>query len=263
MLRDPQPVAVLSEATGREPHRSQHYRDTLSPLRIGDKVRAIFVRADVSKAAEVEAMMKAAINSYGRLDYAINNAGVGGTLTRTDGRTEAGWDMVMSVNLKGVWLCMKYEIQAMLDNGRGSIVNIASAAGLIGFRYGSAYAASKHGVVGLTRSAALEYARKGIRINAVCPGFTQTPMEEANPKMLESTVHAIPMRRLGRPEEIAQAALWLCSDAAAFITGHALSVDGGTVVQRRNRKTVELRPPGFVPQRDCLMPMRAQAPACR
>jgi NAD(P)-dependent dehydrogenase (short-subunit alcohol dehydrogenase family) len=195
---------------------------------------AMFVKADVSKAAEVEAMVTLLMDTYGRLDCAINNAGVGGTMTPTDKYTEEEWDFVMGINLKGVWLCMKYEIPAMLKTG-GAIVNVASAAGLVGFRYNSAYAASKHGVIGLTRSAALEYARKGIRVNAVCPGFTQTPMVEAmetlNPKMTEATINAIPMRRLGTPEEIAQSVLWLCSDASSFVTGHALAIDGGTVVQ--------------------------------
>jgi NAD(P)-dependent dehydrogenase (short-subunit alcohol dehydrogenase family) len=152
----------------------------------------------------------------------------------TDQRDEAMWDQIISINLKGVWLCMKYELPPMLAQSQGSIVNVASAAGLIGFRYASAYAASKHGVVGLTRSAALEYATKGIRVNAVCPGFTETPMvanmQETNPKMTEATIKAIPMRRLGTPDEIAQAILWLCSDDSSFVTGHALAIDGGTVV---------------------------------
>ncbi len=199
---------------------------------IGDN--ASFVSCDVSKASDVEALVEATLKTYHRLDYAVNSAGVGGDMVPTDRRDEAIWDLTMNVNLKGVWLSMKYEIPAILAGGGGSIVNIASAAGLIGFRYGSAYSASKHGVVGLTRSAALEYAKKGIRVNAVCPGFTDTPMvdemKEGNPKMAEATIKAIPMRRLGTPEEIAQAVLWLCSDASSFVTGHALAIDGGTTV---------------------------------
>lgn len=199
---------------------------------IGDN--ASFVPCDVSKASEVEALVEATLKTYSRLDYAVNSAGVGGDMLPTDRRDESVWDLTMNVNLKGVWLSMKYEIPAMLAGEGGSIVNIASAAGLIGFRYASAYSASKHGVVGLTRSAALEYANKGIRVNAVCPGFTDTPMvdemTEANPKMAEATIKAIPMRRLGTPEEIAQAVLWLCSDASSFVTGHALAIDGGTTV---------------------------------
>ncbi|MBI1278670.1 MAG: glucose 1-dehydrogenase [Anaerolineaceae bacterium] len=195
---------------------------------------AIFIPCDVSRAVQVESLIRRIVSSYGRLDCAVNNAGVSGDLTPTDLREEAAWDMLMNVNLKGVWLSMKYELAPMLEQSRGSIVNVASAAGLVGFRYGSAYSASKHGVVGLTRSAALEYARKNIRVNAVCPGFTETAMVSemnvANPKMVEATINAIPMRRLGAPAEIAQAILWLCSDDSSFVTGHAMAVDGGTVV---------------------------------
>lgn len=194
----------------------------------------LFIRADVSSANDVEALVQQTVAHFGRLDGAVNNAGVGGDMLPTHQREESVWDFVMNVNLKGVWLSMRYEIPALLASGGGSIVNIASAAGLIGFRYASAYSASKHGVVGLTRSAALEYATKGIRVNAVCPGFTDTPMvsdmNAANPKMVEATIKAIPMRRLGTPEEVAQAVLWLCSDASSFVNGHALAVDGGTVV---------------------------------
>lgn len=196
---------------------------------------AIFHPCDVARAAEVEALVNLAVAAYGRLDCAVNNAGVGGDMLPTDRREEKMWDLVMNVNLKGVWLCMKYELGPMQAQKSGSIVNVASAAGLIGFRYASAYAASKHGVVGLTRSAALEYARQGIRINAVCPGFTETAMvaemNAANPQMVEATIKAIPMRRLGTPDEIAQAILWLCSEQSSFVNGHALAVDGGTVVQ--------------------------------
>ncbi len=195
---------------------------------------AIFIPCDVTRTIQVESMVRRAISSFGRLDCAVNNAGVGGDMTPTDLREEASWDMIMSVNLKGVWLSMKYELAPMLEQSYGSIVNVASAAGLVGFRYASAYSASKHGVVGLTRSAALEYARKNIRVNAVCPGFTETPLiaelNANNPKMVEATINAIPMRRLGTPEEIAQAILWLCSDDSSFVTGHAMAVDGGTVV---------------------------------
>jgi len=186
---------------------------------------------DVTQGAAVEALVRGTVERYGRLDWAVNNAGVGGVMAPTDQQSEAAWDAIMAVNLKGVWLCMKYEIRAMLEQGGGAIVNVASAAGLVGFRYAAPYAASKHGVVGLTRSAALEYARKGIRVNAVCPGFTETPMVAGlGETMVEATVKAIPMRRLGTPEEIAQAIVWLCSEGASFVTGHALAVDGGTVV---------------------------------
>jgi NAD(P)-dependent dehydrogenase (short-subunit alcohol dehydrogenase family) len=195
---------------------------------------AMFVRCDVAKAGEVEMLVAQVVEQYGRLDCAVNNAGVGGDMLPSHQREEAVWDLVMNVNLKGVWLCLKYEVPAMLASGGGSIVNMASAAGLIGFRYASAYSASKHGVVGLTRSAALEYARQNIRVNAICPGFTETQMvadmKADNPRMVDATIKAIPMRRLGKPEEIAQAVLWLCSADSSFVTGHALAVDGGTVV---------------------------------
>ncbi len=196
--------------------------------------QSVFIPCDITRAVQVESLIRRIISSFGRLDCAVNNAGVGGDMTPTDLREEATWDMIMNVNLKGVWLSMKYELAPMLEQSRGSIVNVSSAAGLVGFRYASAYSASKHGVVGLTRSAALEYARKNIRVNAVCPGFSDTPMvsemNAANPKMVEATINAIPMRRLGTAEEIAQAILWLCCDESSFVTGHALAVDGGTVI---------------------------------
>lgn len=197
--------------------------------------QACFIETDVTQAGQVELLIKGAVDAFGGLHYAVNNAGVGGGMQRLDLLEEADWNRVIDVNLKGVWLCMKYEVPHMLASGGGAIVNVASAAGLVGFRYNAVYAASKHGVVGLTKSAALEFARKGIRVNAICPGFTATPMvselEQNNPRMMEATVRAVPMRRLGTPEEIAEAVLWLCSDESSFVTGHALAVDGGTVVQ--------------------------------
>lgn len=195
---------------------------------------ACFVRTDVTKAAEVEALIRAAVDAYGRLDCAFNNAGIGGSLTRTANRSEEEWDLTMLVNLKGVWLCMKYELLQMEQQGGGAIVNTASAAGLIGFQNASAYSASKHGVIGLTRSAALEYARRNIRVNAVCPGFTQTAMMDEwdthRPGTAEGVAQFNPMKRLGTPDEIAAAVLWLCDEASSFVTGHALSVDGGVTV---------------------------------
>jgi len=197
--------------------------------------QAIFVKADVSRSDEVEAMVKKAVEVYGRLDCAFNNAGLGPGRSRTADFTEEEWDRVISINLKGVWLCLKYEIQQMRKQGAGAIVNTASVVGLVGFQGAPAYVASKHGVVGLTKAAALEYATSGVRINAVCPGVTSTPMIEdivaARPKMAEfyRTLH--PMGRLARPEEIAEAVVWLCSDAASFVTGHSLVVDGGLVAQ--------------------------------
>ena len=196
---------------------------------------ALFVRADMAKAAEVEAMVNTAIATYGRLDCAHNNAGVEGAMGTTADYTEADWDRVIRVNLTGVWLCMKYEIPQMLKEGGGAIVNTASGAGLVGVPRMPAYVASKHGVVGLTRTAALEYAKSGVRVNAVCPGVIQTPMVERvtakRPGMAERMAAAEPVGRMGKPEEIAEAVVWLCSDAASFVTGHAMSVDGGAVAQ--------------------------------
>jgi len=197
--------------------------------------QAIFFKTDVSKSDEVEALIKKTAETYGRLDCAFNNAGVGGGRAATAKCTEEEWDRVIEINLKGVWLCMKYEIQQMLKQAGGAIVNTASVAGLVGFQGTPAYVASKHGVVGLTKAAALEYATSGIRINAVCPGVIRTPMIDrivaARPQMEEVYTAMHPVGRLGEPEEIAEAVVWLCSDAASFVTGHAMVVDGGLVAQ--------------------------------
>lgn len=197
--------------------------------------QAIFFRTDVSKSDEVEALIKKTTETYGWLDCALNNAGIGGGRAATAECTEEEWDRVMNVNLKGVWLCMKYEIQQMLKQGSGAIVNTASVAGLVGFQNTPAYVTSKHGVVGLTKAAALEYATSRIRINAVCPGVIRTPMIDrivaARPQMEKVYTAMHPVGRLGEPEEIAEAVVWLCSDAASFVTGHAMVVDGGLVAQ--------------------------------
>jgi NAD(P)-dependent dehydrogenase (short-subunit alcohol dehydrogenase family) len=196
---------------------------------------AIFVKADVSKTAEVEAMIKKAIETYGRLDCAFNNAGIEGAMAPTVDCTEENWDRVIAIDLKGVWLCMKYEIPQMLKQGGGAIVNTASVAGLVGFQGIPAYVAAKHGVNGLTKTAALEYAKSGIRVNAVCPGVIQTPMVErffqANPQASEGMSALEPVGRLGKPEEIAEAVVWLCSDAASFVTGLPMAVDGALTAQ--------------------------------
>jgi NAD(P)-dependent dehydrogenase (short-subunit alcohol dehydrogenase family) len=197
--------------------------------------QAIFFRTDVSKSDEVEALIKKTAKTYGRLDCAFNNAGIGGGRAATAECTEEEWDRIININLKGVWLCMKYEIPQMLKQGGGAIVNTASVAGLVGFKGTPAYVASKHGVVGLTKAAALEYATSGIRINAVCPGVIRTPMIDrivaARPQMEKVYTAMHPVGRLGEPEEIAEAVVWLCSDAASFVTGHAMVVDGGLVAQ--------------------------------
>ena len=196
---------------------------------------AFGLQADVSKGAEVEAMVDAVGETYGRLDCAFNNAGIEGALASTADYTEADWTPVIAVNLTGVWLCMKYEIPRLLETGGGAIVNTSSAAGLLGAPRMPAYVASKHGVVGLTRTAALEYAKSGVRVNSVCPGVIDTSMvgrlKERRPRMFEKIVRGEPIGRIGQPEEIAETAVWLCSDAASFVTGHAMSVDGGIVAQ--------------------------------
>jgi NAD(P)-dependent dehydrogenase (short-subunit alcohol dehydrogenase family) len=196
---------------------------------------AIFVRTDVSKAVEVQALISKAVETYGRLDCAHNNAGIaGGGRALTAEYPEERWQQVIAVNLTGVWFCMKYEIPQMLSHGSGAIVNTASAAGLVGGRGISAYVASKHGVVGLTKTAALEYAQQGIRVNCVCPGAIQTPMTDrawSDPERRARVIASEPIGRIGNPEEVAEAVVWLCSDAASFVTGHAMSIDGGLVAQ--------------------------------
>jgi NAD(P)-dependent dehydrogenase (short-subunit alcohol dehydrogenase family) len=197
--------------------------------------RATFVRCDVSIASEVEALMKATIAAYGQLDCAFNNAGVEGRMAPAVDFSEDEWQRILAVNLTGVWLCMKYELPHLLGRGRGAIVNCASIAGLVGFAQAAAYSACKHGVVGLTRAAALDYARQGVRINAVCPGVIQTPMidrmTQGNAEALAQFAAAEPVGRLGTPDEVASAVLWLSSDGASFMTGQALAVDGGWVAQ--------------------------------
>ena len=194
---------------------------------------AVFVETDVAQTASVEAMVQTALDTYGRLDCAHNNAGVEGVLSRTAEQTEQDWEPVIRINLKGVWLCMKYELPHMVQQGSGAIVNTASGAGLIGVKRMAAYVASKHGVIGLTKTAALEYAKSGVRVNAVCPGVIQTAMVERvsgrRPDVLEKMIAAEPIGRSGQPEEIAESVVWLCSDAASFVTGHAMAVDGGAV----------------------------------
>lgn len=196
---------------------------------------AAFVRADVSRAADVEAMVHRAVDVFGRLDYAFNNAGIEGESAPTAECSEQNWDRVLGINLKGVWLCMRREIREMLRQRGGAIVNCSSVAGLVGFAGIPAYTASKHGILGLTRSAALEYAQQRIRINAVCPGVIRTAMVERfthqDPQTEAQLVAREPVGRMGTPEEVAAAVLWLCSDAASFVTGQALAVDGGYVSQ--------------------------------
>lgn len=195
----------------------------------------IFVKCDVSKAAEVQQLVEKCISSFGRLDYAFNNAGIEGIQGITHECTEENWDKTINVNLKGIWLCMKAEITQMLKNGGGAIVNCASVAGLNGFVGLPAYVATKHGIVGLTKTASLEYARKGIRVNAVCPGVIHTAMVDrltGREKEVEKQFVGLePLGRMGNPEEVAEAVVWLCSDAASFVTGISMPVDGGFIAQ--------------------------------
>jgi NAD(P)-dependent dehydrogenase (short-subunit alcohol dehydrogenase family) len=192
---------------------------------------ALFVAADVMRAADVQSMVAQVVAHFGRLDCAFNNAGIEEEHMRLADCDEATFDRIMGVNVKGVWLCMKYQIPQMLAQGGGAIVNMASAAGLVGAPKMSAYSASKHAVIGLTKSAALEYGRKGIRVNAVCPGWIRTAMLERalalEPQLAATGATLHPIGRIGEPDEVAAAVLWLSSDAARFVTGLAHTVDGG------------------------------------
>jgi NAD(P)-dependent dehydrogenase (short-subunit alcohol dehydrogenase family) len=197
--------------------------------------KAMFVKTDVSKATEVEALIQKIVQTYGRLDCAHNNAGIEGIVALTADYPEEMWDRVLRINLKGAFLSMKHEIPQMLKQGGGAIVNTASGLGIVGIQGLSAYVASKGGVVGLTRTAAVEYAPSGIRINALIPGVTRTPMMTRqmgeNAHLAEPQYISLhPIGRLGLPEEIAEAAVWLCSEHASFVVGHAMAIDGGYLV---------------------------------
>lgn len=193
--------------------------------------QAVFIRTDVTRADQVQAMVAQAVATYGRLDCAFNNAGIEEEHMRLADCSEETFDRIMGINVKGVWLCLKYQLAQMLQQGGGAIVNTASVAGLVGAPKMAAYSASKHAVLGLTKSAAIEYARKGIRVNAVCPGVIRTAMYEravaADPQIGLAAAQMHPVGRLGEVDEVAAVVLWLCSDAASFVTGHAHTVDGG------------------------------------
>jgi NAD(P)-dependent dehydrogenase (short-subunit alcohol dehydrogenase family) len=197
--------------------------------------RALFVHADVSDDAEVEAMVNQAVDVFGGLDLAFNNAGIEGTPAPTHECSPENWQRTLAVNLTGVWSCMRHQIPRMLERGGGSIVNCSSVAGLVGFASIPAYVASKHGVVGLTKTAALEYAEAGVRVNAICPGVIDTEMVErftGGEQEAETAMVAMePVGRMGRPEEIADAVVWLCTDRSSFTTGQAIAVDGGFVAR--------------------------------
>jgi NAD(P)-dependent dehydrogenase (short-subunit alcohol dehydrogenase family) len=192
---------------------------------------AIFVKTDVSKAAEVEALVNKTVDIYSRLDCAFNNAGIPSTDQLTD-ILEEDWDRVIDVNLKGTWLCLKYEIAAMLKLGGGAIVNAASMGAVVGFAGYTSYCASKGGVISLTKAAAMEYAKSGIRINVVSPGAIETDMLATIPAPQVAQIIAMhPIGRSGKPKEVAEAVVWLCSDAASFVTGHNMMIDGGYTAQ--------------------------------
>ena len=199
--------------------------------------KALAIRCDVSKDDQVEEMIKHTVARFGRLDLAFNNAGIQNVLAETADSPRDDYDRVMAVNLRGVWSCMKFELQVMREQGSGAIVNCSSLGGLVGGNQRGTYHAAKHGVIGLTKSAALEYATRGIRVNAVCPGLIRTPMvdkmeaggQEEEMRVMREML--VPMQREGRPEEIANTVLFLCSDAASYITGQSISVDGGFVMR--------------------------------
>ena len=196
-----------------------------------DGGRAMAVRCDVTQAGDLQAALAAAVDTFGGLDVAFNNAGIEQPTTPAADITEADWDRVIAVNLRGVYLSMKHEIPLMLRRGGGAIVNTSSGAGVKGFAGGAAYGAAKFGIIGATKCAALDYANAGIRINAICPGIIDTHMIERvfgdTPEGHQAVLDQEPIGRMGRPEEIAAAVLWLCSDQASFAVGHALVVDGG------------------------------------
>jgi len=199
--------------------------------------KALAVPCDVSDDAQVEAMVKKTAAKFGRLDAAYNNAGIQNVLAETADSPRDDYDRVMAINLRGVWSCMKFELQVMREQGSGAIVNCSSLGGLVGGNQRGTYHAAKHGVIGFTKSAALEYATRGIRVNDVCPGMIRTPMSdkmeaEGQGDLLKAMLeNFVPMKREGRPEEIANAVLFLCSDAASYITGQSISVDGGFVMR--------------------------------
>lgn len=192
---------------------------------------ANFVRADVSRAEDVEAMVARTVALYGRLDCAYNNAGILGEIVPLVDQSEAVWDQTLATNLKGTWLCMKFEVMQMLKQGGGAIVNTTATSAIKGSPNRSAYSASKAGVIAITKSAAIEHAELGLRINVICPSHTRSPMLqqifELRPELEATFIASAPMARIAAPEEVAEGALWLCSDASSFVTGHVLAVEGG------------------------------------
>jgi NAD(P)-dependent dehydrogenase (short-subunit alcohol dehydrogenase family) len=196
---------------------------------------ALFFRADVTVGDQVSALVRKTVEHYGRLDCAHNNAGMLGAPAALAECSEEAWDRIVNLNLRSVWLCMKHEIPAMIERGGGAIVNTASVAGLVGVRGLSPYTATKHAVVGLSKTAALDYVKRGIRVNAICPGLVRTPMVEnymqKNPAVEEQLLMFQPLGRMAAPEEVAAAVVWLCSDEASFVTGTAMTMDGAWTAQ--------------------------------
>jgi NAD(P)-dependent dehydrogenase (short-subunit alcohol dehydrogenase family) len=195
---------------------------------------ALFVKGDVSQSADVQSLVQKTVEKFGRLDLAFNNAGIEGNWVPIVEQSEEDWDRTIDINLKGVWLCLKYQIQQMLkQKSGGAIVNMASISGLMGSAGAATYSASKHGVIGLTRSAALETARAGIRVNAVCPAVIETAMADrlfGEPEFNKYALSLHPLGRFGTPKEVAEAVVWMCSDRASFMTGHYIVLDGGFLV---------------------------------
>jgi NAD(P)-dependent dehydrogenase (short-subunit alcohol dehydrogenase family) len=216
-------ISDVDETSGSEALEAVHG--------VASGCRAKFIRADVSKAAEVERMIQEVVESYGRLDCAHNNAGITGPAFLADEYPEEKWHEVIRVNLTGIWLCMKHELKQMVIQKMGSIVNTSSAAGLRGLSYQCAYSASKHGIIGLSKTAAVEYAKKGVRVNAICPGFIDAGLTRQvvakKPHLEEKYRSLIPMGRFGSADDVAESVIWLFSDASSFVTGHALVIDGG------------------------------------
>ena len=201
-----------------------------------DGYKTLAIVCDVSDDAQVKAMVDKTVATFGKLDAAFNNAGIQNVLADAADQTIEDFDRVMGVNLRGVWSCMKYELQQMRKQGNGAIVNCSSIGGILGGPQRGTYHAAKHGVIGLTKSAALEYAAMGIRINSICPGIIHTPMVDkmmagGQQDILDAMIAAVPAKRLGQPKEIADAVLWLCSDMASLVVGHTLVVDGGYSIQ--------------------------------
>jgi NAD(P)-dependent dehydrogenase (short-subunit alcohol dehydrogenase family) len=215
--------------------REKEGHETVGLLESGGG-NGLFVKTDVSKVLDVEALVQKAVEKFGQLDVAFNNAGIEGPYAPIVRQSVGDFERTIDINLKGVWLCLKYEIRQMLKQGTGgAIVNMASVLGVVGSVGTSAYSASKHGVIGLTQTAALENAKQGIRVNAVCPGFVETPMSDRTlrvPAAYQFAVSCQPMGRLGKAIEVAEAVVWMCSDRASFMTGQVLSLDGGFLAGR-------------------------------